>query len=49
MMASTGPGQATPVLDQNNAAVDVTDANTSLEWQQQVTAGVTGLLAGITL
>jgi hypothetical protein len=41
--------QATVVLDQNNPPPGGGYMNDSLEWQQQVTAGATGTLAGITL
>ncbi len=40
--------QADIILDQNNPPLNV-GLNDSLEWQQQVTVGITGQLAGITL
>lgn len=40
--------QANIILDQNNPPNNV-GLNDSLEWQQQITVGITGQLAGITL
>jgi len=47
LIATTGLGHAS-TLDQNNAFGNG-NANGSFEWQQQVTAGLSGQLAGITL
>jgi hypothetical protein len=48
LMATAGLGYAS-TLDQSNLVVTGTGGNGSAEWQQQVTAGASGLLAGITL
>jgi hypothetical protein len=48
LIATAALGHA-DTLDQNNAPLSYGNANPTAEWQQQVTAGASGLLAGITL
>jgi len=44
-----GAAQASPILDQNNPPSGNLGLNDQLEFQQQVTDGIAGVLAGVTL